>query len=128
MTESITDKIVNELAAIAPDIDELIIETIKKSEIQRCADIFIEGHSLWKRRAREAENFEANHTFYNLDGSLAQSYVTKDKLDQQSKLTENIAKLDKAMNSCRKGDTKALSEIIAKANQKPDAKPKAEAE
>lgn len=96
---TIRDAVATAVANVGPRTRAAVVEHFAEIEAKKQAAAIIKGLEKLTEFQRELSKIRPAHTAYNAEGQpVGEPTFTKDQVDQRKKLTEQISKLEAAVN------------------------------
>ncbi len=93
-------------------IRKRVVEALVEEEVTNRADLLTQALAKRKAQSRELEKIRPDHCTFNEDGTLANRYWSKAKLDERAKAQKILSKIDKAINAAvQNADYEGLKKI-----------------
>jgi hypothetical protein len=112
--QTINTKVAEQLAAIAPQVAENIINHLVTKELTRRSDAIIQAIATSEKLSKDLAKLKPDNVLYNEDGTVASSTYTKAKLDEKSKITTQIKKIEDAIEKALANNDYSLLFNLAK--------------
>lgn len=96
--KSINVAVAEKIAAVGSKIAiDTVVDNLVKTEVNRRADALEKVLKLHEDTFREIRKVKPDQVTYNLDGTKATETYSKAAIDNNKKLTEKLAKIEKAV-------------------------------
>lgn len=95
---NINQEVAKRIASSGADITERVIAHLAEEEIKRRADKVVQTVVEINKLTKSLDKVQPDVVSYNEDGTVANKAWSKNKLEEKKKLTDKIAKLQKALD------------------------------
>lgn len=96
--KSINVAVAEKIAAVGSKTAiDIVVESLVKTEVNRRADALEKGLKLHEDTYRELRKVKPDQITYNLDGTKQSETYSKEAVENNKKLTEKLAKIEKAV-------------------------------
>lgn len=118
MTKTITSAVAEKLSNISPTVNEKVIDFMVNKEIEKRSDAIVKGIEKLNGLQNDMKKHKPDQIFFDEEGNQTRAEWTKPKLEEKNKLTAQIDKMQKALDSAiGTGDMSKLYDLLKNASQ-----------